>query len=407
MNYWLSETCNLSEYTEPLLELIEHLSQNGRKTAMLHYGCNGWVAHHNSDIWAHTAPVGPLIRSAGFDCTGYSVWPMSSGWLCRHLWEHYLFTGDEVFLKNKAMPIIIEACSFYLDYLIEDEDGYMVTGLSISPENTYEFGGKHYHIDKMPAMDIAILRELFTNALSGIKLTGLGIDYKETFVNILAKLPDYKLGSQGQLLEWSREYYEPEPHHRHSSHLYCLYPSQEVSPLKTPLLAESCKEALLRRGSEGTGWGQAWKICLWARLYDGDKCYEMLKQIMRPAGSTGFNYSDGSGIYKNMFDAHPPFQIDGNFGASAGIAEMFVQSEPGFIHLLPALPTAFSNGYIKGLCCRGCIVADIYFENNRLDYAILHAKKTQSVRIRLGDKEIYEALPDNQPIRINCSRFIK
>lgn len=406
MNYWLSETCNLSEFTKPLFDLIEHLSKNGRKTAMLHYNCNGWVSHHNSDLWAQTAPVGPLPDDHTFgDCTGYSVWPMSSGWLCRHLWDHYLFTGDEGFLRDRAMPIILDACRFYIDYLIEDTDQTLVTGLSISPENTYELNGTNYHLDKMPAMDIAILHELFTMALAGIEITGIGTEFKDQCHDILNRLPEYKIGSEGQLLEWSKEYVEPELHHRHSSHLYGLYPSQEISPIKTPKLAKACEVSLLRRGLEGTGWGQAWKICLWARLYDKEKCYDMLKQIMRPATSTGYNYSDGSGIYKNMFDAHPPFQIDGNFGASAGIAEMLIQSEPGFIHLLPALPSSFHQGYSKGLCCRGCITSDLYFHDNHLDYAVLTSRKPQSVTIRYEEKEIMITLSEDQPFMVNRDLF--
>ena len=404
MNYWLSETCNLSEYTNPLFELILNLSKNGQKTAKLHYGCEGWVSHHNTDIWAQTAPVGPPGNET-MDCTSFSVWPLSSGWLCRHLWDHYLYTGDETFLREKAMPVLLEACRFYVDYLIEDKNGHLVTGLSISPENEYEHEGERYHLDVMPAVDIAILKELFSSTLMGIDVTGIGTDNKQAFQQILSKLPDYQIGSKGQLLEWSQEYKETEPLHRHSSHLYCLYPSMEVTPRKTPELSKACKEALLRRGSMGTGWGQAWKVCLWARLYDGDKCYEMLKQIMRPADLNNKSHSDGSGLYINMFDAHPPFQIDGNFGASAGIAEMFVQSEPGFVHLLPALPTAFRDGSIKGLCCRGNLVVDLSFKDNQFDYAEIHSKKTQQITLKLKEREICVSLLNDQPITITTDQF--
>lgn len=382
MNYWLSETCNLSECTESLIDFIKNLSAAGEKTAKLHHNCSGWVSHHNSDIWAHTAPVGPQNPEDG-DCTSYSYWPMSSGWLCRHLWEHYMFTGDSGFLKETALPIMLKACRFYLDFLIKDTNGCLVTGLSISPENAYKKDGKVYHLDKMPAMDIGILRELFSTTLKAVEIIGLKHTIKEELSTVLDQLAYYRIGNQGQLLEYSHEYEEVEVHHRHSSHLYCLYPSQEVSFSKTPELAEACKVSLLRRGSVGTGWGQAWKVCLWARLLEGDRCLDMLKMIMRPASSDVYNYSDGSGIYKNMFDAHPPFQIDGNFGAAAGMAEMFVQSELGTIVLLPALPKEFADGYIKGLKCRGNITVDIFFRNQELDYAVFYTKKEQVVDVIL------------------------
>lgn len=402
MNYWLSETCNLSECTKPLFDLIKNLSDTGERTAKLHYNCRGWVSHHNADIWAHTPPVGPRTPGES-DCTGYSFWPMSSGWLCRHLWDHYLFTGDKEFLKETALPILLKACRFYLDFLTEDQNGHLVTGLSISPENSYKKGGNIYHQDKMLAMDIAILRELFASALQAMEAAGLKDALEEDIRAALDKLAYYRIGTKGQLLEYSEEYEEVEVQHRHSSHLYCLYPSQEVTLSKTPELAEACRVSLLRRGSVGTGWGQAWKICLWARLLEGDRCLEMLKMIMRPADSTGYNYSDGSGIYKNMFDAHPPFQIDGNFGAAAGMAEMFVQSETGSIHLLPALPAAFSGGYIKGLKCRGNITADIWFQNNELDYALLSSQQEQTVEVLIKQEKRTVKLYPGTPVRISLA----
>ena len=401
MNYWLSETCNLSECTEPLIDLITNLSKNGEKTAKLHYNCNGWVSHHNADIWAHTPPVGPRTPGES-ECTGYSPWPMSSGWLCRHLWEHFLFTGDEAFLRETALPIMLKACRFYLDFLTEDKDGKLVTGISISPENAYYNDGRVNHLDKMPAMDIGILRELFSTSLLALNKTGLKNPIIEEIEAAFSKLADYGIGSKGQLLEYSGDYEETEVQHRHSSHLYCLYPSQEVSLSRTPELAQACRTSLIRRGSVGTGWGQAWKLCLWARLQEGDRCLEMLKMIMRPADSTGFNFSDGSGIYKNMFDAHPPFQIDGNFGAAAGLAEMFVQSETGKIHLLPALPGEFSDGYIKGLKCRGNITADIWFKNNALDYALLTAKEEQTVEVIIKQTKQAVKLYTDKAVRVSA-----
>lgn len=403
MNYWLSETCNLTECGEPLIELIKNLSHTGEKTARLHHNSKGWVSHHNSDIWAHTAPVGPRTAEEA-DCTGYAYWPMSSGWLCRHLFEHYLFTGDLDFLKETALPIMLKASSFYLDFLKEDTDGHLVTGISISPENCYKKDGQIYHLDKMPAMDIAIIRELFSTTLMALEKTGLTDALESKIKTAYHKLPYYRIGLKGQLLEYSEEYEEVEVHHRHSSHLYCLYPSQEVTIDKTPELAGACRVALINRGSVGTGWGQAWKICLWARLQEGDKCLEMLKMIMRPAGSDDYNFSDGSGIYKNMFDAHPPFQIDGNFGAAAGMAEMFVQSEEGSLHLLPALPAAFSDGYIKGLKCRGNVTADIWFKNQELDYAVLTSVKEQTVEVRIKNEKQKVTLYADTPVRVSCVR---
>lgn len=364
MNYWLAETCNLSDCAEPLIQWLGELAKQGEETARCDYGARGWVAHHNSDIWAHTVAVGDPEKKV--DVTGYAIWPMGSGWLCEPLWEHYRFSGDTEYLREKALPVMMSAARFYLDFLIPDGNGQLVTAPSISPENTYRLHGERCHMDVAPTMDISIIKELFQNCLEGAAVVGIDNDITAEIREALPKLPEYKIGQYGQLQEWSQDYEEDEIGHRHVSHLYGLYPSDMITPEGTPELAKACEASLLRRGFEGTGWSLAWKVCLWARLGNGENAYRLIRRQLKPVITQDYNYSHGGGCYSSLLGAHPPYQIDGNYGVAAGIAEMLVQSHGDEIVFLPALPAAWKSGYARGLKVRGGKTVDVRWENGEI-----------------------------------------
>lgn len=364
MNYWMNHVCGLPECSEPLFRWIGSLAENGKKTAEVHYGCRGWVSHHNSDIWAQSAPVGSEYRDV--DCTKFSLWPMSSGWLCESLFDHYLFTGDREFLEKTALPIMTGAAEFCLDFMTADENGQYVTAPSISPENRFYRDGGTYSIDFSPTMDIAILRELFGNCIKAFDIVAPDHPLRGRIAGALEKMPPFRIGRYGQLCEWREDYGEPEQDHRHVSHLYGLYPSDLISREKTPELAEACAVSLLRRGFEGTGWSIAWKICLWARLGNGENAYRLIRQLIKPTEKTDFDYNNGGGCYPNLMMAHPPFQIDANFGIAAGIAEMLVRDTGGEIKLLPALPEKWKNGSVRGLRLRGGKTLDMTWRDGKV-----------------------------------------
>lgn len=366
MNYWPVEVCNLSECHEPLFDLLEKMDISGRKTAKVMYGCRGAVAHHNTNIWGDTAPVGK----------GAYIWPMGFAWLCLHLWDHYRFNLERDFLANIAYPLMRDAVLFFLDYLTEDENGYLITGLSQSPENSYRLpNGEVGSICRAPSMDSQILHELFNAYISTTEILKMDSHLKQEVNRALKKLPPLKIGSKGQLLEWDQEYEEVEPGHRHMSHLFALYPGNQISPRKTPELADACKVTLERRltyGGGSTGWSRAWMINLWARLEDGERSFNSLLEI--------FKYFTAP----NLFDLHPPsiFQIDGNLGATAGIAEMLIQSHENEIHILPALPKSWKSGYVKGLKARGGFEVEIFWNCGKPTEVIIHSKKGGLCRIR-------------------------
>lgn len=375
MNLWPAEVANLSELHLPLIEWTKQQVSSGQRTARIFYNARGWVTHILGNVWEFTAPG---------EHPSWGSTNTSAAWLCAHLYNHYLYTRDKAYL-NEVYPVMKEAALFFVDMLVEDpRNGYLVTAPTTSPENTYILpNGSHVNVCAGSTMDNQILRELFSNTIQAAKILGIDDDFSTILSEKRARLMPTTIDTDGRIMEWLDSYKEADPHHRHVSHLYGLYPANEISVENTPNLAVAARKTLEARGDESTGWSMAWKVNFWARLHDGEHAYKLLTDLLKPSIRKDMNMSEGGGTYPNLFCAHPPFQIDGNFGGCAGIAEMLIQSQNNCIDVLPALPTAWQTGSFKGLCVQGGAEISAEWKEMKIQTIVLNATINGTFQIKL------------------------
>lgn len=379
MNYWPAELLNLSPMHEPLFDMIDELSKTGKETAKEYYNAPGWVLHHNTDIWRGTAPI---------NAANHGIWVTGGAWLCQHLWEHYLFTQDKLFLKNRAYPVMKEAALFFNSFLIKDP----VTGYLIStPSNSPEQGG----LVAGPTMDHQIIRTVFKNAITAAELLNVDAVLRKTLEEKYRQIAPNKIGRLGQLQEWMQDVDDSNNKHRHISHLWGMYPGSEIN-WEDDAMMNAAKQSLLYRGDAATGWSLGWKINCWARFRDGDHTFKMIQMLMSPV-------KGGAGSYPNLFDAHPPFQIDGNFGGAAGIGEMLLQSHTGIIEILPALPAALPDGEVKGICARGGFVLDIKWSKGLMESIKVKSLAGGKIILRYFSRELEFSTTKNSVYYIDAS----
>jgi alpha-L-fucosidase 2 len=387
-NYWLAENANLSEMHQPLLSFINNLAATGRVTAKTFYDADGWAVAHNSDIWAMSNPVGNF----GEGYPGWANWNMGGTWVSTHLWEHYTFTKDQEFLKNQAYPLMKGAAQFCLSWMVKDKDGFLITSPCTSPENNY-VTDKGYHGATFygGTADIAMIRELFTQTIAAEAILKNDEAFAIQLKEALNKLLPYKISATGGLQEWYFDWKDEDPKHRHQSHLFGLFPGHQITPAATPELAAACRKTLEIKGDETTGWSKGWRINLWARLGDGNRAYKMYRELLNYVEPDAIRPKDSlrGGTYPNLFDAHPPFQIDGNFGGAAAVVEMLLQSSENEIILLPALPDAWDSGEVKGICARGGFVFEMKWKNGKLNQARVTSKSGSPCNISYGGKTIH------------------